>query len=232
MKRDALGRVFFVDDEPRICRVVGRILEREGVAVRCFNRAQECLMEMDAAPCDLLITDLKMPGMDGVELLGKVHRKHPMLPVLVLAGPGDASMAARALKRGAIDSIEKPLDRDAFLDTVLEMLARIRQQNSQLGESLTKTEKVILRLLIEGKKNREIARVLHRSTRTVEAHRSHLMRKMRAGNVAELLRRAADLGLVAKEQPPLMEDLAEDADTSRPDKNEFFAKSRLHHGGR
>jgi DNA-binding NarL/FixJ family response regulator len=77
------------------------------------------------------------------------------------------------------------------------MLAQIRRQNSQLSESLTKTEAVVLRLLTEGKKNREIAAILHRSARTVEVHRSHLMRKVEANNVAELLRRASELGLLA-----------------------------------
>jgi two-component system, LuxR family, response regulator FixJ len=201
MEREALGKVFFVDDELRICRIVSRTLEREGIAVKSFCRAQECLMELDVSPCDLLITDLKMPGMDGIELLMEAHRKMPKLPVLVLTAYGDVPTAVKALKEGAVDFIEKPFDRTAFLDTVRAMLAQIRHQNSQLSESLTKTEMIVLRLLTEGKKNREIAAVLHRSARTVEVHRSHLMRKMGACNVAELLRRASELGLIADSPP-------------------------------
>jgi two-component system, LuxR family, response regulator FixJ len=201
VERDELGRVFFVDDEPRICRIVCRTLEREGAIVKTFNRAQDCLMELNASPCDLLITDVKMSGMDGMELLTEVRRKHPRLPVVVLTAFGDVSMAVKALKQGAVDFIEKPFDRDVFLETVRTMLLQIRQQDSQLSESLTKTEMTVLRLLVEGKKNREIAAVLHRSSRTVEVHRSHLMHKMAACNVAELLRRTADLGLFANEQP-------------------------------
>jgi two-component system, LuxR family, response regulator FixJ len=201
MEREILGSVFFVDDEMRICRIVSRMLEREGILVKSFCRAEDCLAELGASPCDLLITDLKMPGMDGMELLIEARRKIPKLPVLVLTGYGDVPTAVRALKEGAIDFIEKPFDRVVFLDTIRTMLAHIRHQNSQLGESLTKMELIVLRLLTEGKKNREIAAVLHRSARTVEVHRSHLMRKMGANNVAELLRRASELGLVADNPP-------------------------------
>ncbi len=201
MERETLGTVFFVDDEIRICRIVARTLEREGIVVKSFCRAHECLMDLGTSPCDLLITDLRMPGMDGIELLIEAHHKVPQLPVLVLTAYGDVPTAVRALKEGAVDFIEKPFDRATFLDTIQTMLAQIRRQNSQLSESLTKTEQVVLRLLTEGKKNREIAAVLHRSARTVEVHRSHLMRKMGACNVAELLRRASELGLVTKDPP-------------------------------
>ncbi len=201
MERKTLGRVFFVDDELRICRIVTRTLEREGITVRSFCAAQECLAELDASPCDLLITDLKMPGMGGIELLIAAHRKIPRLPVLVLTAYGDVPTAVKALKEGAVDFIEKPFDRMAFLDAVKLILSQIQHQDSHRVESLTKMEMVVLRLLLEGKKNREIAAALHRSARTVEVHRSHLMRKMGACNVAELLRRAAELGLTSGESP-------------------------------
>jgi two-component system response regulator FixJ len=197
MDHDGLGRVFFVDDEVRICRIVCRTLEREGILVRTFCRAQECLVELEKSPCDLLITDLKMSGMDGIELLMEARRRYPRLHVLVLTAYGDVPTAVKALKEGAVDFIEKPFDRSAFLDMVRTMLTQIRHQNSQPRESLTKTEMTVLRLLTQGQKNREIAARLHRSARTVEVHRSHLMRKLGAGNVAELLRRASELGLVA-----------------------------------
>jgi two-component system response regulator FixJ len=200
VRQDAPGRVFFVDDEPRVCRVVRRTLERQGVIVRCFSNAADCLAELEVTLCDVLITDVKMPGMDGIELLAEVRRKYPRLPVLVLTGFGDIPMAVKALRQGAVDFIEKPFDRDGFLEAVQTTLAQVRKQDSQLSDSLTKTEMTVLRLLLEGRKNREIATILHRSTRTVEVHRSHLMRKMGACNLAELLRRAADLALSGSDQ--------------------------------
>ena len=86
VRQDASGRVFFVDDEPRICRVVRRTLERQGVIVRCFSNAADCLAELEVALCDVLITDVKMPGMDGIELLAEVRRRYPGSDVTFLTG--------------------------------------------------------------------------------------------------------------------------------------------------
>jgi len=184
-----------VDDEPKVRMVVRKTLERVGVDVTCFADADTCLARLDAVPCDLLITDVKMPGKDGIELLMEVRRQCPWLPVVVVTGFGDVPMAVRALKGGAADFIEKPLDRDAFLETVQRQLEENASRNSVANHDLTKTEMRILHLILEGKNNREIAAELHRSPRTIEVHRSHVMHKMGASNIVELLRRAADVGL-------------------------------------
>ena len=97
--------------------------------------------------------------------------------------------------RGAYDFLEKPLDRDAFLGTVQVLLKENRERNSVVNHDLTKTDIRVLHLILEGKNNREIAAALHWSPRTVEVHRSHVMHKMGASNLVELLRRAADVGL-------------------------------------
>ena len=93
--------IFFVDDEPKIRKVVGRTLEQVGYKVSCFSRASDCLEQLRSRPCDLLIADVKMPGMDGIELLAKVKCIIPSLPVLVITGYGDVQMAVTALKAGA-----------------------------------------------------------------------------------------------------------------------------------
>ncbi|MHC4519428.1 MAG: response regulator transcription factor [Planctomycetota bacterium] len=187
--------IFFVDDEPKVRMVVRKTLERVGVTVSCFGSADDCLAHLETFACDLLITDVKMPEKDGIELLMEVRKQRPWLPVLVVTGFGDVPMAVRALKEGAADFIEKPLDREAFLETVQTLLEQNSQRNAVVNHDLTKTEMRILRLILEGKNNREIAATLHRSPRTVEVHRSHVMHKMGAGNIVELLRRAADMGL-------------------------------------
>jgi two-component system response regulator FixJ len=115
--------------------------------------------------------------------------------VLVVTGFGDVPMAVKALKLGAADFIEKPLDREAFLRTVQSLLSQNNPSAPSQDHGLTKTEMRILHLILEGKNNREIASALHRSPRTVEVHRSHVMRKMGASNIVELLRRAATMGL-------------------------------------
>jgi two-component system, LuxR family, response regulator FixJ len=187
--------IFFVDDEPKVRMVVRKTLERVGVNVTCFADAETCLARLESVPCDLLITDVKMPGKDGIELLLEVRKERPWLPVVVVTGFGDVPMAVRALKGGAADFIEKPLDREAFLETVQRLLEENADRNAVANHDLTKTEMRILHLILEGKNNREIAAELHRSPRTIEVHRSHVMHKMGAGNIVELLRRAADVGL-------------------------------------
>ncbi len=195
------AQVVFVDDEPRVCHAVHKTLERAGVQVRCFQGTEDCLRHLAAQRCDLLITDVKMPGKDGLALLREVKERQPWIPVLVVTGYADVPLAVRALKAGATDFVEKPLDRDAFLQTVERLIERHGRPAALLEESLTRTERRVLFLLLDGKNSREIADILHRSPRTIEAHRSHLMEKLDAANIIELLRRAAELGLLST--PPV-----------------------------
>jgi len=195
MGTDTPKHVFFVDDEPKVRLVVRKTLERAGMNVTCFSSADDCLAHLDGERCDLLITDVKMPGKDGIELLTAAKALQPWLPVIAVTGFGDVPMAVKALKAGAADFIEKPLDRDAFLETVRSVAEQSAVQGALLEHSLTRTETRILYHILEGKNNREVADVLHRSPRTVEVHRRHLMQKLNANNVVELLRRAAEMRL-------------------------------------
>jgi len=187
--------VVFVDDEPRVCSVVAKTLERVDLNVRCFQNARDCLSYLADGPCDLLITDVRMPEKDGVDLLCDVKERLPWLPVLLVTGYGDVPLAVRAMKAGAADFVEKPLDRDRFLQAVQSLLVKHRSQAALHKYELTRTEMKVLSLVLDGKNNREIGTVLHRSPRTIEVHRCHVMRKLDATNVIELLRRAADMGL-------------------------------------
>jgi len=183
--------VFFVDDEPKVRKMVGRTLEQAGLKVSCFARAAECLKQLHSQTCDLLITDVKMPEMDGIELLTKVKHIIPSLPVLVITGYGDIPMAVKALKVGASDFIEKPLDRQSFLSAVDSVLKRNTQTHPLVGKVLTKTEMRILRLMLDGKSTKEIAGLLHRSARTIEDHRTHIMHKLGANDLMHLVRLVA-----------------------------------------
>lgn len=200
MESDILQHVFFVDDEPKVRMVVRKTLERADVSVTCFDSARECLTQLEDAKCDLLITDVKMPEMDGIELLTEVKKKRSWLPVLIVTGYADVPMAVRALRAGAADFVEKPLDRNAFLDAVDRLLAENASQTMLFNHTLTRMEMRILDLILEGRNTREIALVLHRSPRTIEVHRSHVMRKMDATNIVELLRRAVDMGILRSDQ--------------------------------
>jgi two-component system response regulator FixJ len=190
------ARVVFVDDEPRVCYVVSKTLERVGIRVRCFSCAEECLSHIATDRCDLLITDIRMPEMGGMELLREVKQQLPWLPVLIVTGYGDVAAAVRAMKAGAADFIEKPLDRDRFIQAVQVLLKQNSGHVALERCALTKTEMKILYLILDGKNSREMAAVLHRSPRTIEVHRGHVMQKMGAGSVIELLRRAMDMGLL------------------------------------
>lgn len=202
MGTGTVRHIFFVDDEPKVRMVVRKTLAQVGVAVTCFGSAQDCLARLEEAKCDLLIADVRMPRMDGLELLIEVKRRWPWLPVLVVTGYGDVPMAVRALRAGAADFIEKPLDRDAFLDAVDKLLHEHADCTRLFNHSLTKMEMRVLDLILDGKNTREIAILLHRSVRTIEVHRSHVMRKMGATGLVELLRRSADLGLLGPSLPP------------------------------
>ncbi len=176
-------------------KVVCKTLERLGVEVTCFAGAADCLKELGSRACDLLITDVRMPGMDGIALLTEAKRIAPWLPVLVVTGYGDVPVAVRAMKIGAADFIEKPLHRDTFSLKVESILRQSSPSDPDTGRPLTRTELKVLRLIIRGNSNKKIAQFLRRSIRTVEDHRYHIMRKLAAHNAIELAERTIQMNL-------------------------------------
>ncbi len=196
MTNNAKQHIFFVDDEPKIREVVSETIEQLGVKVSCFACAADCLEQLGFQRCDLLITDVKMPEMDGMELLAKAKRLAPWMPILIITGYGDIPMAVTAIKAGAVDFIEKPLDKKSFLWKVKSILQQSTFDDSHIGEPLTENELKVLKLVINGKGNKEIAYLLHRSVRTIEVHRATLMRKLDVANVVDLVKRVATMGLV------------------------------------
>jgi len=192
----AKRHIFFVDDEPKIRAIVGETLEGVGFKVSCFASAMDCLKELRSQRCDLLITDARMPEMDGIELLREAKHIAPWVRVLLVIGYGDVPMAVAAFKTGAVDLIEKPLDRETLLSTIESVLKQITPVEPLLGESLTKTEMRVLSLLMDSKGNKGIARLLRRSVRTIETHRCRIMRKFGVDNLLDLFKRATAMGLV------------------------------------
>jgi two-component system response regulator FixJ len=198
MTDKAKQHIYFVDDDPAVRRVVVKTLHQLFANVKCFACAEDCLQQLQRRKCDLLITDVKLSEMDGIELLIEVKKMAPWLQVLVITGYGDIPMAVRALKAGAVDFIEKPLDRQTLISTVKSALKLTATPDVMLGKALTKTENRILRLIMDGKSNREIASAMHRSIRTVEVHRNHIMHKIGADNLVDLIKRMAAMGLIEK----------------------------------
>ena len=192
----AQQHVFVVDDEVKVLEAVAETLGSLGVEVTSFANPIECLEHMRRERCDLLVADLKMPEMDGIELLTNVRRRTPWVPVLVVTGYGDIPSAVRAIKAGAVDFVEKPLDKRSLLRIVKTILEQSDVVDTSVGKPLTTIQAKVLELVIDGKSNRQIADLLNRSVRTVEVHRAHVMEKLGVGSLIDLIRRAVSLGLV------------------------------------
>lgn len=186
--------IIFVDDEPQVCKAVEQTLSRD-FDVSCFESGHKCLEALDKCDCDLVITDVNMPGMSGLELLAKVKRTNPALPVLVVTGYGEVPLAVRAMKAGAADFIQKPLDRENLLHLVRTLTDQTGSIDHLVAKKLTDAEKQVLHLIVSGMTNKDIALHLHRSVRTVEQHRSHIMRKLDVTNLVDLVKVATGMDL-------------------------------------
>ncbi len=187
--------VFFVDDDAGIRRLISEELKGINCKVSCFDNAADCLEQLGEQNCNLLITDVKMPVMDGMALLSKVRRVAPWVSVMVVTGFGDIPMAVRALKLGAVDFIEKPLDRKAFLHKVKTILRQDDFVDTPADQALTNVEKKVLKLILKGKGNKEIAYILQRALRTVELDRHRIMHKFKVDNIVELINKVAFFNL-------------------------------------
>lgn len=194
------ANIFFVDDEIGIRKIVRLTLEEQlPCHVTCFDNAVDCLDSLKDRQerCSVLITDIKMHGMDGMELLSCVRQLRPSLPVLIITGHGDVPMAVKAIQKGALNFIEKPLDEQVLLSAVETALKQSANIEELTDNPLTCSEIEILRLISEGRSNSEMAYLLHRSVRTIERHRYQLMHKLNVGSPAELTKIALTLGLTS-----------------------------------
>ncbi len=187
--------VFFVDDDSGIRELIVEELEGINCNVSCFSNASDCLEKLGKQNCDLLITDVRMPGMDGMTLLSRVRRVAPWVPVMVITGFGDIPMSVRAIKLGAVDFVEKPLDRRNFLHKVETILEHEGFFDTPAGHNLTKVKKKVLKMILEGKGNKEMAYILGRALRTVERHRHDIMHKFGVDSIVDLVKKTALINL-------------------------------------
>ena len=191
--------VHIVDDDEAVRQSLAFLLSSTGLAVRLYDSAAAFLDGFQGAQEGCLITDLRMPGMTGLELLHELKAKACVLPAIVITGHGDVPLAVEAMKAGAIDFIEKPFDEEAILSAVRSALDHA-QREERGGEdraavaaklaSLSERERQVLEGLISGHPNKTIAYNLGISPRTVEVYRSNLMTKMEAKSLSELIRMA------------------------------------------
>lgn len=191
--------VFVVDDDEAVRDSLELLLESAGHSVRVFEAAPDALEACRAHPPACIVTDVRMPEMDGLEFQEKLSDAGIRVPVIVMTGHADVPLAVRAMKAGAVDFIEKPFGDEVILGSIEGALKRRPQVTDhalrERLESLTPREREVLELLVIGHPNKVIAHRLDISPRTVEIHRAHVMEKMKARSLPELVRTAMQAGV-------------------------------------
>ena len=191
--------VFIVDDDEAVRDSLQLLLESAGHAVRAFEAAADALASCRAKEPACIVTDVRMPEMDGLEFQEKLAAGGIHVPVIVMTGHADVPLAVRAMKAGAVDFIEKPFGDEAILASIEGALKRKSKVTDpallERLESLTPREREVLELLVIGHPNKVIAYRLDISPRTVEIHRAHVMEKMKAKSLPELVRTAMQAGV-------------------------------------
>jgi two-component system response regulator FixJ len=203
----AEGPIFIVDDDADVRDSLQALLDSAGYRVRAFDSARKVLAAPDLANAACLIADIRMPEMDGMTLQEELNKRQMGIPVIIVTGHGDIPLAVRALRAGAVDFIEKPFDDEPLLASVQRARelrdhakdrAAIAKNAKTRIEGLTTREREVLEHLVAGRPNKIIAFELGISPRTVEIHRAHLMEKMQAKSLSELVRLAIAADPTAK----------------------------------
>ena len=196
--------VCIVDDDEAVRDSLQVLLETMDYAVKAYNSGVTFLEDCMTLEAGCILLDVRMPHMSGLEVQQKLQTERPDLPVVIVTGHGDVTMAVQAMRAGAIDFIEKPFEEDALLASVQNALSLAEQAHKQdetvagihrnLGR-LTPREREVFDQLIIGHANKVVARALDCSPRTVEIHRARVMEKMDAASVAHLVRLALAAGI-------------------------------------
>ncbi len=169
-------------------------LKPHNASASYFSRAQECLRALAERPCDLFIVDLDGWEAEGLHTLAQVRRMAPWVSSLALVRRAAVRCAVRAMKAGAIDCLEKPVQEDRLTVAIARHLGRVEASDGQSRRALTPTEIRVLHLILAGRTSRSIALELHRSKRTIDVHRKNIMRKLEASSPVDLVRRAMGMG--------------------------------------
>jgi two-component system response regulator FixJ len=189
--------VHVIDDDEAVRQALAFLLASSGFAVRIYPSAADFLDALTALTPGCVLTDVRMPGMSGLDLQRELTLRRITLPVIVMTGHGDVALAVQAMKAGAVDFIEKPFSDELLLAAIRAAFDRFAHNTAQQDEanavlgrmrSLTGREREVLDGLIAGLPNKTIAYDLNISPRTVEVHRANLMVKMAASSLSELVR--------------------------------------------
>ena len=197
--------VFIIDDQDSVRRALAEMLSVFGFSVEAHESADRFLEGLDLARPGCVVADVRMPGMDGIELVRELARRKAALPVVLISGHADVPMAVAAIKAGAEDFIEKPVDDVLLVAAINRSLARTLAQQALPSATegvegrfarLTPRQVEIFDLVVQGFTSQAISSKLELSTRTVESYRAQVMEKMQAASVAVLVRQAIRLGRI------------------------------------
>ena len=206
------GKIFVVDDDPGVRKSLGRLLAVAGWKVETLASADEFL---DRAPHDrpaCLVLDVRLPGLNGLDLQERLARADGDIPIVFITGHGDVPMSVRAMKAGAVDFLPKPFEDEALLDAIgraIECDRQRRQEQDQSRlirarlESLTPRERDVSGLVVRGLLNKQVADQLGITEKTVKVHRARVMKKMRADSLAGLVRLTQQLEFQTNRREPV-----------------------------
>jgi len=192
-----LGTVYVVDDDEAVRDSLRWLLEASDYKVELFENGEDFIAKFDQDAIAVLLLDVRMSGMSGLEVQEHLSERKADIPIIFITGHGDVQMAVNALKKGAVDFIEKPFDQAALKQLVEKTLAQARKNrvqnetrrlNAELLNRLTPREQQVLERIVSGRLNKQIADDLGISIKTVEAHRASIMDKTNSGTVADLMR--------------------------------------------
>jgi two-component system response regulator FixJ len=195
--------VHVIDDDEAMRDSLAFLLDTAGIAVKTYDSATGFLDALPGIESGCVVTDVRMPGMSGIDLLRRLREAGASMPVIVITGHGDVPLAVEAMKLGAADFLEKPFDDEALLSSIRSALTRRRAYEEEVGRvaevqarlaSLSARERQVLDGLVAGNPNKTIAFDLGISPRTVEVYRANLMTKMAAASLSDLVRMAIVAG--------------------------------------